>query len=332
MSDDEYDNLFDDFSNISGADWDAILPARASVLATNQSSGETHAQDQAANGAEEVPREVRPSPSSESDNYFGDDEVLDSSFLAAVDAIEHAATQPAHTGPSRDESQRRASTSSLPPKNDQHQQRGAFSSNLKRERSASPFVTSKKGKAKAIEEELYSASDTKLIRKLEEEFQCPVCFDILAASHIANPCGHSFCGSCGWEWIIDQNHSSCPVCRTTIARSNKMVPNVSLDSTIDKYVELLGLAGITEWRKGSGKSYIEWVARKEAWKSEVAKRAKGKTSAPTRTRAPRQPQAIFYVDEEDGPYEDDMDFAQRIINLIPRRLSNRTSSRNSGPS
>jgi hypothetical protein len=61
-----------------------------------------------------------------------------------------------------------------------------------------------------------------------------------------------------------QNNSSCPVCRTTIARSNRMLPNVSLDSTIDKYIELLGTAGITEWRRGSGKSYIEWVGRKES--------------------------------------------------------------------
>jgi hypothetical protein len=101
MSDDEYDRLFDDFAQVTGADWETILPA---VPATYQSTGETHAAGQAVRRAEELPREVRPSPSSESDNYFGDDdEALDSSFLAAVDAIEHAATQPARAGPSRGE-------------------------------------------------------------------------------------------------------------------------------------------------------------------------------------------------------------------------------------
>lgn len=43
-----------------------------------------------------------------------------------------------------------------------------------------------------------------------------------------------------------------------------MLPNVHLDSTIDRYIELLGKAGLAEWQKGSGRSYIEWVNRKES--------------------------------------------------------------------
>ena len=95
MSDNEYDNLFDDFSNIPSTEWDAILPAPAAVV--QPSTGEAPV-SQVAHVTEVVAQEARTSPSSQSDNYFGDDDALDSSFLAAIDAIEHAATRP---GPSR---------------------------------------------------------------------------------------------------------------------------------------------------------------------------------------------------------------------------------------
>lgn len=90
MSDDEYDNLFDDLTTISGAEWDTILPAQPEAT-------ETHAPPI----APVEPREL-PSPASESD--FGDDfDGLDSSFFAAVDAIEHAAVNPTAARSSRGE-------------------------------------------------------------------------------------------------------------------------------------------------------------------------------------------------------------------------------------
>ncbi|KAJ7770788.1 hypothetical protein DFH07DRAFT_735143, partial [Mycena maculata] len=40
-----------------------------------------------------------------------------------------------------------------------------------------------------------------ILAGFEEELACPICCDIFAATHLLNPCGHSFCGECVWQWI-----------------------------------------------------------------------------------------------------------------------------------
>ncbi|KAF6766214.1 hypothetical protein DFP72DRAFT_10549 [Ephemerocybe angulata] len=108
---------------------------------------------------------------------------------------------------------------------------------------------------------------------MEDEYTCSVCCDILAAAHIANPCGHSFCGDCGYQWVSVAKKSTCPICRTHLSVSAQLIPNVALESAVGKYVELLGVAGHNGWRSG-GNLHKDWLERKEMWKIQALAREK----------------------------------------------------------
>lgn len=49
------------------------------------------------------------------------------------------------------------------------------------------------------------------LRKLEEEFECVICREMLVAAHTLVPCGHVFCGECLMGWL--EKHINCPNCR-----------------------------------------------------------------------------------------------------------------------
>lgn len=76
MSDDEYDNIPDPFAGIDDVDWDALLSA--------PSATEYMRPQQPESSAIQVPR-------TPAQDYF-DDEALDASFLAELDAVEQQAT------------------------------------------------------------------------------------------------------------------------------------------------------------------------------------------------------------------------------------------------
>jgi len=41
-----------------------------------------------------------------------------------------------------------------------------------------------------------------------------------------------------------------------------MIPNISMDNTVDNHVKALASSGAREWQQG-GKKLIDWVARKQ---------------------------------------------------------------------
>ncbi|KAG2023834.1 hypothetical protein CC2G_001445 [Coprinopsis cinerea AmutBmut pab1-1] len=333
MSDDsEYDNFGDDFADIGAADWDRLLsaPPRRDPDPNQAQRGEEHA---------EIPRLEAQDLDSQSDDYFEDDEAFDSSVLAALDRIEQEATQARpsritetaqstvarnpYAGPSHSTNnvQNRHNETLISPSAPVNQGNSACSikdegpthSGVKRARSvtSSPKPAFKKGKMKECDEQDVAKA---LLSKLEEEFQCPVCFDILVASHVANPCGHSFCGPCGWHWIVTTGKKTCPACRTSLARTNKMLPNVSLDNAIERYLEIIGAVGHEEWSAG-GQSYVEFTRRKEAWKSEADQRTKQNAPRRKPSRAWSGPIFIPIEDDDeaaDPTYQEDFDASEEI--------------------
>lgn len=103
------------------------------------------------------------------------------------------------------------------------------------------------------------------------------------AAHVTNPCGHSFCGECGNQWLkinvgIDlplglgcldarltsrvQKKTVCPNCRTAVHRKAPMIPNIALDHAISVYVSSLANNGNAEWASGGAK-FAEFVSRQE---------------------------------------------------------------------
>ncbi|TFK41335.1 hypothetical protein BDQ12DRAFT_679286 [Crucibulum laeve] len=134
---------------------------------------------------------------------------------------------------------------------------------------AYPYSPNKKGKTKAN----YSDDLHRVLAKYEDEMTCPICCDIFVATHIGNPCGHSFCGDCGWQWTQKSRLNGCPVCRAKLTKSMPMIPNIAMDNTVEKHIQALGLSGNEEWRTG-GSKLKEWTSRKEKWKQDVTERAK----------------------------------------------------------
>ncbi|KAF8898403.1 hypothetical protein BD779DRAFT_1483713 [Infundibulicybe gibba] len=133
---------------------------------------------------------------------------------------------------------------------------------LKRPRSESTSPISKKKEAKRpIELEAY-----------EEELTCPMYGDFVAVAHSSNPCGHSFCGDCSWEWVMGKKSDRCPICRTKLCKTNPMIPNVVVDKLVDKHIQLLGSYD-DDWTP-TGHSHKEWRARIEHWRSRAPERAK----------------------------------------------------------
>ncbi|KAF8078277.1 hypothetical protein FPV67DRAFT_1663028 [Lyophyllum atratum] len=102
---------------------------------------------------------------------------------------------------------------------------------------------SKKGKGKAQGNE----GVWQVLSEFEDELTCPICSDIFVAAHLANPCGHSFCGDCGWQWKM-KGKNNCLICRTEFSRETPMIPNFAMDNTVEKHISALGQSGLAEWK------------------------------------------------------------------------------------
>lgn len=162
------------------------------------------------------------------------------------------------------------------------------------------------GKESSEDEEVRQMLD-----RIEDELTCPICTDLFAAAHLANPCGHSCCGSCLQSWISkNKRKPSCPVCRSILDLYAPMIPNFSVDSAVARHVDELALQGIEEWEAG-GLNRLAWDKRKEAWKLDSIKAA-------SRTKIKRLNTSyavdewlvpddyLTYEDELEEAYEDEL--------------------------
>ncbi|KAF8807241.1 hypothetical protein BYT27DRAFT_7164559 [Phlegmacium glaucopus] len=224
MSDDEFDNIPDDFADIEGVDWAQILAGPSG--STTSTETEEHIPS--------IP--PRPRSANSSTDYFEDDyDDLDPSLLAELDRIEEEITAaPQHP----------------------HFMGGGADTQKKRKDVAADSQSGEeipnKGKAKANVMQ-------RIISAYEDEITCPICCDLYVFAHISNPCGHSFCDSCGREWHL--KNDSCPVCRTYLNRTSPMIPNITIDNVVEKHIQALALSGDRDWEPGGFKAK-EWYKRK----------------------------------------------------------------------
>jgi len=72
-----------------------------------------------------------------------------------------------------------------------------------------------------------------------EELECGICSNILGAPQALVPCGHTFCGSCAWQWIRKGKNNTCPHCRVEVIDATPLVPNIVVDQIIERKLKLL---------------------------------------------------------------------------------------------
>ncbi|TFK20143.1 hypothetical protein FA15DRAFT_140277 [Coprinopsis marcescibilis] len=287
MSDDDF-HIVGDFADIEDVDWDTILPFET-VTSTTVHSSASHSGSS--------------SPSKYFDDSPVDSSFLEALDAVERELNIQSGTGPSHLRYQvLGHSPRGGSTSNrvvnpgnetLIPETSGVERRTSgeacsscsmrlaqgSSGGLKRSRSSkpgSPVPALKKGKWK--DEEIPP------FQRLLEEFSCPMqvkfnflytslnfgliarCFDIVVASHTAVPCGHGFCGPCGYEWIFHAKKKTCPSCRTYLSEDTKMVPNFMLDNFVEKILEHYGKIAEPGWARG-GKLHLEWTKRREEWKA-----------------------------------------------------------------
>ncbi|GLI67892.1 hypothetical protein VaNZ11_012216 [Volvox africanus] len=88
------------------------------------------------------------------------------------------------------------------------------------------------------------ALDTFLVKELESQNTCPVCYELMVppqhAPMMLFPCGHSFCGRCLEQHIDRNKKTQCPICRKKI---ESRAPNYSLQQLIQQVVAKKESAG-----------------------------------------------------------------------------------------
>ncbi|KAI0076272.1 hypothetical protein K474DRAFT_1663257 [Panus rudis PR-1116 ss-1] len=113
----------------------------------------------------------------------------------------------------------------------------------------------------------------RVLKGFEDELTCPICCDIFACAHLGNPCGHSYCGDCGWKWIFKYRSApTCPICRTQLSVEAPIIPNFAMDNMVEKQVQALADSGHSGWLN-NGPDRKEWNKRKAKWKGGAAQRA-----------------------------------------------------------
>ncbi|KAG2117870.1 uncharacterized protein F5147DRAFT_806549 [Suillus discolor] len=268
---------------------------------------------------------VVPAPPSQSSTsslpseYDCDDEI-DESTIAALDALEaqfaHGQSQ---LGASPLTAQQLIST------------RAAVLGLDDRKRGPSSPQTSpasKKGKTSA--EDSHDTAN-KILEGFETEIMCPICFDVMVAAHLCNPCGHSCCGECAQGWIAQNKASpACAVCRAALSTLKPLLPNYSLDAVVQQYIRALGVSGRSEWQE-KGDRLAEWTKRHDKWRRIAQANALMVKAKETAYRTRRYQGAIVsyvppvydylgsYNDDEDDEDEDPTYEDDEVVEILPRR-------------
>ncbi|KAJ3764270.1 hypothetical protein EV360DRAFT_26056, partial [Lentinula raphanica] len=84
---------------------------------------------------------------------------------------------------------------------------------------------------------------------------------IRVAAHLVNGCGHTLCGSCGYQWIVEKHRNTCPICRAKCHALTPLIPNITADNFVNKHIQVRAMLGDEDWKPG-GSSFLEWQMRK----------------------------------------------------------------------
>ncbi|KAK7064523.1 hypothetical protein R3P38DRAFT_2825070 [Favolaschia claudopus] len=266
---DEFDNIPDIFDGTEDVDWDQLLNAPPTTQAVAPSSPEYFPNEplDASFLAELDLLDNNSAPGTQST-------LAPSSTAASVGSLSAGATQEMQPHPVTTSSTQlppsAVSTAPASPKRTKRRRTGSVEEDI--------LTPSRKSNISASSR---SGSGSKRKRRkgidviltgFEEELTCPICCDLFVAAHILNPCGHSFCGDCCWQWVVKKKMTQCPFCRTDLA-ATQMTPNISLDKTVEMHVEMLSTYGDHVWQKG-GEKLAEFRDRQKKWKDGAAERRK----------------------------------------------------------
>ncbi|KAF8140019.1 hypothetical protein EV363DRAFT_322023 [Boletus edulis] len=202
-------------------------------------------------------------------------EDMDPIFLAAVDALEARALNEMPRG----------TESTQGVINTLYQAGGTSNLNQVGEQSTESSSVDRKGKRKAEEDIDVRA----ILAGYETELTCPICCDLLVGAQVANPCGHTCCGECGYGWLAQNKYEpTCAICRSNLPARNPLLPNFAVDSIVRQHLQALSRSGRPEWQE-RGYRTIEWNKRVDSWKGQNdARTAKEKLKEIARPRR-RQP-------------------------------------------
>ena len=67
-------------------------------------------------------------------------------------------------------------------------------------------------------------------------------------------------------WVcprFQKSSPTCAICRSKLASTAPMIPNFSMDNTVEKHIHALASSGASEWEE-KGSKYVEWEQRKES--------------------------------------------------------------------
>lgn len=299
-SEDEFAYFLD--PGAAGIDLDSI-PGLSSIPLPSQSSTQTLVDTPAL--AE--PRPSTPLPTREDSNapssQYSFDEV-DATFLDELDKVEQMLLQSQEAGPSADREEGPSTHSNAeseltsryfhgwhaegPQTGEPNEDikdtnsnaegsRGDLSSPIPEPEVKSTVVCElssppTEGPSRKRRKEKHKESSRKKLKEylnnFEDEIICPICCDIFAIAHLGNPCGHTFCGECGWRWIKKNREApSCAICRANLSVDAPMIPNFAVDSAVEKHVQALRTSRVDGW-ESDGSKFTEWQARKERWKAD----------------------------------------------------------------
>ncbi|KAJ7071522.1 hypothetical protein C8F01DRAFT_1110870 [Mycena amicta] len=208
---------------------------------------------------------TQPAQTTTSDDDFSDDEPLDPAFLRELDLLDGTAPPP-------------GSIPTEPPSSYEPQTMHKFDKRPRTE--SSPEHSTSAGESQTKKKRKMA----RILDGFEDELTCAICCDLLAAAHLLNPCGHSFCGECVWQWNRVKMKSNCPVCRTAL-KTSPMAPNIALDKLVDVHIQMLALGG-----QEGGEKLADITARRKKWKDGVAEREK---------------QRVWLVEDSDSEEDED---------------------------
>ncbi|KAI9572732.1 hypothetical protein HD554DRAFT_2014689, partial [Boletus coccyginus] len=82
-------------------------------------------------------------------------------------------------------------------------------------------------------------------------------------AQVANPCGHTCCGECGYGWLAqNQYEPTCAVCRSSLYLGKPLLPNFAVDNFVRQHLQALARSGHPGWQE-KGYRTIEWNKRAE---------------------------------------------------------------------
>ncbi|XP_006454753.1 hypothetical protein AGABI2DRAFT_114493 [Agaricus bisporus var. bisporus H97] len=285
MSEDEFDNLPDLFSGVTDAEWSRMLDA------PGESSSIRH------------PHGVSPSRSTVSTDY-GDEHFVNPEALAEIDRIETSlssfgstasarrvgeviSTASGHTTHHQD-SLRRKSTALYACINSEdhcHAHTLVRTSVACLTEAPEKQATGKRSRLEDAESTVVKNGIVRAYDKIQyaldgygEELCCPI-----------------YCGDCAWQWVNKNDRTECPICRTQLVGEAPLIPNITLDSLIEKHIELLISAGDIDWLP-QGSKYKDRASRKAKWKASVDARSKA-----LKTKRKRK-EVVFISSDDEDPY------------------------------